>query len=69
LVLFPNIARRGPREGGNKHASIGELYKREEATHDEQLTWHLQRLDEQFERFGDQIGALTEQVAAMGGEN
>lgn len=54
-----------------KHASLGDVYEREETTQDEQLMTHLQRLKKQlvwfggpFERFGDQIEALTEQFAA-----
>lgn len=59
--------------GGNNHASIGNVYERDDTTCDEQLMTHLQRLEEQFdqignqfERFGDRIGTLTEQFAALG---
>lgn len=56
------------------------MYKCKETTCDEQLRTRLQRLEEQydwfgdqFERFGDQIGAqieaLIEQLATMGGVN
>jgi hypothetical protein len=63
----------GPRGGGNKHASLGEVCEREEIARDIQLTACLQRLEEQVDRFGDQIGAqikaLTEQFASMGDGN
>jgi hypothetical protein len=55
------------------HATIGDVYERNEIAHDEQLTTRFQQLEEQFyrigdqfEQFGDRMDALTEQFAAMG---
>lgn len=56
------------------------MHEREEAIREEQLTTHLQHMEkwlvrfgDQFERFGDQIGAqleaLTKQFATMSGAN
>lgn len=66
------MTRRG-RGGGNRFATMGEVHERKEATCEEQLTTHLQHMEERlnrFERFGDQIGpqigVLTKQLAAMG---
>lgn len=71
--FFPTMAK-GGRGGGNKHVHMSEVYKHKEATCDDQLTVPFQRLEEkfgQFEQFGEQInaqiGALAEQLAALGG--
>jgi hypothetical protein len=67
---------KGPHGGGNRHVDIDDVYERKETIRNEQPTAHLQRMEEQFDRFGDQfeaigtkIGVLTEQFAAMGGAN
>jgi hypothetical protein len=52
LVLEPNVyflaimVQRGDRRGGNIHATIGDVYPRKEATHDDRLTASFQLLEE-----------------------
>lgn len=57
LVLEPSffliMARRRAHGGGNRHATIGDVYECEETIRDEQLAARLQRLEEQIDRFGD----------------
>jgi len=46
---------RGAHGGGNQHETIDDVYESEEVARDEQLTTHLQCLEEQFDRFSDEI--------------
>lgn len=50
FFFFPTMAHKGACKGGNRHASIGDVYKL-----DDQLTACLQRLEEQFDRIDDQF--------------
>ena len=48
----------------NRHATIGDVYKGKEATHDNQLMMRLPCLDEQFVRFDDWVEQFEEQIGA-----
>lgn len=55
--------------GGCRHAHIGEVSECDKTTRDEKLTTRLQLLLEQHDRFENQIGTLTEQIAAIDSTN